>query len=274
LGYTIVEQRDKISIIKINRPEARNAVNYELVTQLKEDFAEAESNEKVSVVIITGEGHDSFSAGGDIKYVSTLNPNEAIQYSTHVHGLLNQIEELNKPVIAAINGYALGGGCQISLACDIRYATMKSKLGQPEVKLGICPGWGGTQRLARLIGVSRAKELIFTGKIIDATEAFRINLINKVIYINEDEQENMNFKEESLKVALNERLIDECIILAETMTKRDSNALKMLKSLTNKVRDTNISTGTYLERLAFFSYLFSNNSYRPNWSESKKDNNA
>jgi 3-hydroxypropionyl-coenzyme A dehydratase len=263
LSYTIVEQRDNIILIKINRPEARNAVNYELVTQLKEDFAEAESNEKVSVVIITGEGHDSFSAGGDIKYVSNLTPHEAIQYSSHVHELLNQIEELNKPVIAAINGYALGGGCQISLACDIRYATMKSKLGQPEVKLGICPGWGGTQRLARLIGVSRAKELIFTGKIIDATEAFRINLVNKVIYIDENKQKKMNFKEEDLKVVLNERLIDECINLAETMTRLDSNALKILKSLTNKARDLNTSSGKYLERLAFLSYLAYNKSHGP-----------
>lgn len=257
MGYTIIKQINKVRIIKINRPKVQNAVNFDLVTQLKEDFKESESSKEVSVIIITGEGHDSFSAGGDIKYVINLNPNEAIQYSNHVHELLNQIERLDKPVIAAINGFALGGGCQISLACDLRYASINAKIGQPEVRLGICPGWGGTQRLGRIVGFSKAKELIFTGKIIDASEAFRINLVNKVVALNKEEQQKVNQNEISIKSALNEKLITECITLAETMERFDFNSLKILKVLTNKAQDMNNNVGLYLERLAYLSSLHS-----------------
>lgn len=264
MGSTIVKQIGKTKLIKINRPEAKNAVNYELVTQLKQDFAEAEFDDTISTVIITGAGYDSFSAGGDLKFVINLTPHEAIRYSTHVHELLNQIENLNKPVIAAINGYALGGGCQLSLACDIRYATMYSKLGQPEVKLGICPGWGGTQRLTRLVGISRAKELIFTGKIIDATEALKINLVNKVIYIDKMDQDKIEINKDFLKTALNERLIEECLSLADYIAEFQSDWLKILKSLANKARDSNIDTGIYLERLALSSYFTSNYIQRSN----------
>lgn len=117
-----------------------------------------------------------------------MSPNEAIRYANHVHELLNQIEGLAKPVIAAINGYALGGGCQIALACDMRIVSAIAKIGQPEVKIGISPGWGGTQRLSRVVGLSKAKELIYTGKIIDANEAHRIKLVNKVVKLDDNEK--------------------------------------------------------------------------------------
>jgi 3-hydroxypropionyl-coenzyme A dehydratase len=146
--YTITEQRGNIRIIKINRPEVHNAINFDLVTELKREISLCETNEKISAVILTGEGSTAFSAGGDLKHVIKMSPNEAIHYANHVHELLNHIEGLAKPVIAAINGFALGGGCQIALACDIRIASINAKIGQPEVKIGISPGWGGTQRLS------------------------------------------------------------------------------------------------------------------------------
>ena len=151
--YTVTEQRGNIRIIKINRPEVHNSINFDLVVELKLEIALYETNEKICAVLLTGEGLTAFSAGGDLNHVIKMSPSEAIQYANQVHELLNQIEGLAKPVIAAINGFALGGGCQIALACDMRIASVNAKIGQPEVKIGISPGWGGTQRLSRVVGL-------------------------------------------------------------------------------------------------------------------------
>ena len=196
--YIITEQRENTRIIKINRPEVYNAINFDLVTELKREICLCETNEKICAVILTGEGFNSFSAGGDLKNVIKMSPNDAIQYANHVHELLNIIEGLAKPVLAAINGFALGGGCQIALACDLRIASSNAKIGQPEVKIGISPGWGGTQRLSRIVGISKAKELIYTGKIIDANEAYNIKLINKIVRLNDDEKQKDNSIVENL----------------------------------------------------------------------------
>src|SRR5829696_446858 len=135
-------------------------------SQINDDIASAE--DKIKVIIITGAGEKSFCAGGDIRYVANIDPIEAEIYATYMHGLLNKIENIEKPVIAAINGYALGGGCQLALACDIRIASSNAKLGQTEVTIGVPPGWGGTQRLLRIVGPAKAKELIYTGKMMTA----------------------------------------------------------------------------------------------------------
>src|SRR5918998_6378360 len=170
-----------IAIIKMNRPEVLNALNKEIMTELSQAIDIVSTDDGIKVIVITGTGERSFCAGADIRYVVNVDPIEAERYATFVHTLLTTIENLEKPVIAAINGYALGGGCQLALACDIRIASSNAKIGQTEVKIGIPPGWGGTQRLARIVGMAKSKELIFTGKIICAKEAKEINLFNMVI---------------------------------------------------------------------------------------------
>ncbi|MDF0679803.1 MAG: enoyl-CoA hydratase/isomerase family protein [Candidatus Nitrosocosmicus sp.] len=248
--YIITEQRENTRIIKINRPEVYNAINFDLVTELKQEISLCETNEKICAVILTGEGLNSFSAGGDLKNVIKMSPNDAIQYANHVHELLNLIEGLAKPVLAAINGFALGGGCQIALACDLRIASSNAKIGQPEVKIGISPGWGGTQRLSRIVGISKAKELIYTGKIIDANEAYNIKLINKIVRLNDDEKQNDNPIAEN-SILLKEKLLRECVSIAESINNGYPMVTKTCKVLINKARDADSDTGLLLEYLAF-----------------------
>ena len=248
--YIITEQRENTRIIKINRPEVYNAINFDLVTELKREICLCETNEKICAVILTGEGLNSFSAGGDLKNVIKMSPNDAIQYANHVHELLNIIEGLAKPVLAAINGFALGGGCQIALACDLRIASSNAKIGQPEVKIGISPGWGGTQRLSRIVGISKAKELIYTGKIIDANEAYNIKLINKIVRLNDDEKQKDNSIVENL-ILLKEKLLQECVSIAESINNGYPIVTKTCKVLINKARDADSDTGLLLEYLAF-----------------------
>jgi 3-hydroxypropionyl-coenzyme A dehydratase len=250
IRYTITEQRGSTRIIKINRPEVYNAINFDLVTELKREISLCETNEKICAVILTGEGLDSFSAGGDLNTVIKMSPNEAIQYANHVHELLNQIEGLAKPVLAAINGFALGGGCQIALACDLRIASINAKIGQPEVKIGISPGWGGTQRLSRIVGISKAKELIYTGKIIDANEAHRIKLVNKIVGLNDDEKQQDDPISKNA-ILLKEKLLRECVSIAESINNGYPMVTKTCKVLINKARDADSDTGLLLEYLAF-----------------------
>ena len=182
---------DDVAIMKINSPEVLNALDKEVAAELYTEIEIAGADDKIRVIIITGAGERSFCAGGDIRYVANIDPIEAERYATFMHGLLNKIENLEKPVIAAINGYALGGGCQLALACDIRIASSNARLGQPEVTIGIPPGWGGTQRLSRIVGPAKAKELIYTGKMITAKEAERIGLVNKVVSMTPEEANSL-----------------------------------------------------------------------------------
>src|SRR5215216_6016291 len=170
-----------IAIIRINRPEVLNALNKEIMTELSQAIDIVSTDDGIKVIVITGTGERSFCAGADIRYVVNVDPIEAERYATFIHTLLNKIENLQKPVIAAINGYALGGGCELALACDIRIASSNAKIGQTEVTIGIPPGWGGTQRLLRIVGPAKAKELIYTGKMMTAEEAERIGLVNKLV---------------------------------------------------------------------------------------------
>ncbi len=176
-----LEKKDGIAILTINRPEVLNALNKKTIEEIEMAVEDVEKDENVRVLIITGAGEKAFVAGADINEFVGIDVVTAKELSRKFQLLLNRIETLGKPVIAAINGLALGGGCELAMACDIRIASDKAKLGQPEINLGIIPGAGGTQRLPRLVGVAKAKELIFTGDIIDAREAERIGLVNRVV---------------------------------------------------------------------------------------------
>src|ERR687887_148129 len=145
-------------------------------------------DDSIKVIIITGAGERSFCAGADIAYMVNIDPMKAERYASSAQEVLNKIEKLEKPVIAAINGFALGGGCELTMVCDIRIASSNAKIGQPEVTIGIPPGWGGTQRLVRIVGPAKAKELIFAGKMVTADEAFQIGLVNKVVSLGPEDK--------------------------------------------------------------------------------------
>ena len=175
-----IEREDAVAIVTIDRQEALNALDVATLTELRDRLRELADDDAARVVILTGAGEKAFVAGADIKYMSGLDVDQAKQWGALGHETGRLLETMPKPTIAAVNGFALGGGCELAVACDLRYAASSAKLGQPEVNLGIIPGWGGTQRLARLSGLGVAKELIFTGRIIDAEEALRIGLVNAV----------------------------------------------------------------------------------------------
>jgi enoyl-CoA hydratase len=177
----IIEKTGHIARVIVNRPKVLNALNRKTVEELDDAFKELGSDPSIKVLILTGAGEKSFVAGADINEVSGYDPTEGALFAHHGQSVLNRIENLGKPVIAAINGFALGGGCEIAMACHIRVASNKARLGQPEILLGIIPGFGGTQRLARLIGEGRAMELVLTGDQISAEEAYRMGLLNKVV---------------------------------------------------------------------------------------------
>lgn len=171
---------DKIATVTINRPESLNALNAQVFSDLDHVFDTLAANHAVRCVIVTGSGEKSFVAGADIKEFSSFNAEEAKALSQRGHIIFNKIENLNKPVIAAINGFALGGGLELAMACHIRYASDNAKLGLPEVTLGLIPGYGGTQRLPKLVGKGLANEIIFSAKMISAEKAKEIGLVNDV----------------------------------------------------------------------------------------------
>ena len=175
-----VELEEAVALVTIDRQEAMNALDVGTLTDLRGRLSELAADESVRVVILTGAGEKAFVAGADIKYMSNLDVEAAKAWGALGHEAGRLLETMPKPTIAAINGFALGGGCELALACDIRCAASTAKLGQPEVNLGIIPGWGGTQRLARVCGLGIARELIFTGRIVGADEALRIGLVNAV----------------------------------------------------------------------------------------------
>lgn len=164
----------------IDRPEAMNALDVPTLSALRDTLRELREANQARVVVLTGAGDRAFAAGADIKYMSGLDPADAKEWGDLGHNVGQLLETSRAPTIAAVNGFALGGGCEIALACDLRYASRTAKLGQPEINLGIIPGWGGTQRLARVCGLGVAKDLVLTGRIVDADEALRIGLVNAV----------------------------------------------------------------------------------------------
>lgn len=175
------EKRDGIAYVTINRPEKLNALNDQVMTDLKACFEILQGDTETRAVILTGSGEKAFVAGADIGVLATQTPVEGKERSIRGQQVLDLIENLGKPVIAAVNGYALGGGCELAMACTLRVASENARLGQPEVKLGIIPGYAGTQRLPRLVGKGRALELILAAEPISAAEAWRIGLVNQVV---------------------------------------------------------------------------------------------
>jgi enoyl-CoA hydratase len=176
-----VETRDEVAIVTVNRPEKLNALNDRTVEELEQAFTAIGSDPAVRGVILTGTGEKAFVAGADIGELATQSPVDGRERSVRGQRVLDRIEGLGKPVVAAVNGFALGGGCELAMACHVRVASENAKLGTPEVKLGIMCGYAGTQRLSRLVGKGRALELLLTGDMVDAQEAYRIGLVNKVV---------------------------------------------------------------------------------------------
>jgi enoyl-CoA hydratase len=185
LKYVTVEARDAIAVITVNRPDKLNALNAETVNELKIAFEQAASDDSVRVLILTGAGEKSFVAGADIAELAKMSPLSGISVSRQGQDTFRRLETMRKPVIAAVNGFALGGGLELALACHFRVASENAKFGLPEVKLGIIPGYGGTVRLPRVVGRGRALEIILSGEMIDAQEAYRIGLVNHVYPQNE-----------------------------------------------------------------------------------------
>lgn len=227
----ILEKKDGIAIVKINRPKVLNALNSETLDELRDLAIRLDEDREVLVVILTGEGDKAFIAGADIAEMKDKNPYEGMVFSLKGHEALLALEKMKKPVIAAVNGYALGGGLEVALASDIIYASERAKLGLPEVTLGIHPGFGGTQRLIRIVGILRAKELIFTGKMISAEEAYKIGLVNKVV--------------------AHERLMEEVLSLAETIKANGPVAISFAKELINRSFSLDLHSGLQLEAESF-----------------------
>jgi 3-hydroxypropionyl-coenzyme A dehydratase len=273
MKYVQIEPLGDIAIIRINRPEALNAMNTDVIAELSRAIEIVGVDDGIKVVIITGSGEKAFCAGADIAFMVNIDPVQAEKYASSAQSVLNKIERMGKPVIAAINGYALGGGCELALVCDIRIAASTARIGQPEVTIGIPPGWGGTQRLVRIVGPAKAKELVFTGKMITAEEAFQIGLVNKVVKLDEapvaspaqveptqDPAKSSSDKSETQKKrasntqagsdvvkTLNKMLIEDCIQFAKEITKNSINAVKTSKMLINKGMDVDIDAGLRLE---------------------------
>ena len=181
----LYEKRDGVAIVTVNRPEKLNALNQRVMTELGACFVEINKDDGVRAVILTGAGEKAFVAGADINELAVQTPVQGKETSLAGQRVLDAIENLGKPVIAAVNGYALGGGCELAMACTLRIASENARFGQPEVKLGIIPGYAGTQRLPRLVGKGLAHQMILTGDPITAAEAYRIGLVNQVVPLNE-----------------------------------------------------------------------------------------
>src|SRR5918994_3872993 len=277
MKYIQLEPQGEIALLRINRPEALNAMNIDVISELSRTVDIVGADESIKVVIITGAGEKSFCAGADISYMVNIDPITAEKYASSAQSILNKIERLEKPVIGAVNGYALGGGCELAMVCDIRIASSNAKLGQPEVTIGIPPGWGGTQRLLRIVGPAKAKELVFTGKMITAEEAERIGLVNRIVGLtpeeentttktttktttvnpsdssskeqlsNEEIQKREKQRDSELAKVLNKKLMNECLSFAKEITKNSFTAVKTSKMLINKGMDADIDTGLRLE---------------------------
>jgi len=227
----IYEKNEGIATITLNRPEALNAFSKEVVSEVLQAVEDARTDENIRVVILTGSGEKAFSAGADIKAMIGMNALKARELSLMGEKLCVAFGNLEKPVIAALNGYALGGGLEIAMSCDIRIATENAKMGQTEVNIGLIPGWGGTQRLTRLVGPAKAKELVFSGRIIDAKTAEQLGIVNMVVPADK-------FKETVRQFALD-------------LAAKAPVAVKVAKALINKGADMSLDSALELEREGF-----------------------
>ena len=223
----IYEKKENIGFLTINRPEKMNAISNELTTELKKLLDEIENDDELRVLVITGAGEKAFVAGADIKELVNRDANLGRKVSRERQEVFSRIENLHVPVIAAVNGYALGGGLELALACSIRICSEDAQFGAPEVKLGIIPGDGGTQRLPRLVGLGRAMEMVLTGDFINAQEAFRIGLVNRI--------------------APKEKLMENVLELAEKLASRPPLAVRFAKEAVNRSQEGASTSGFALE---------------------------
>ena len=231
MSLITTSKTDGICTVKINRPEKLNAMNMDAAKELTEVFENLGKDDSIKVIILTGEGDKAFSAGADIEYMSKISADESVEYAKLGQLVTGTVENVKQPTIAAINGFALGGGCELAMSCDIRIAANTAKMGQPEVTIGIPPGWGGTQRLMRIVGIAKAKEMVFTGKMIKAEEAREIGLVNQVVELS--------------------TLMDETMKMAKTIAGNSSIAVRMSKAAMNKGRNADLDTGLGIELLAW-----------------------
>jgi len=229
--HIIYEKSEGIATITLNRPEALNAFSKEVVDEVLQALEDVRNDENARVVILTGAGEKAFSAGADIKAMKGMNALKARELSLMGEKLCDALENLEKPVIAAINGYALGGGLEVAMACDFRIAVENARVGQTEVNIGLIPGWGGTQRLTRLVGKMKAKELVFSGKIIDAKTAEQLGILNLVVPADK-------FRETVRQFALE-------------LAQKAPVAIKVAKALINKGADMSLDAALALEREGF-----------------------
>ncbi|MHC1759816.1 MAG: short-chain-enoyl-CoA hydratase [Negativicutes bacterium] len=227
----LYENQDGVALITMNRPKALNALNRETLEELNQLADILAKDSSVQVVILTGSGEKAFVAGADIAQMQSMSAMEGRNFGKLGQAVFNKLENLPQPVIAAINGFALGGGCELAMACDIRIASEKAKFGQPEVTLGITPGFAGTQRLPRLVGKGRAKQLLYTADVIDAQEAYRIGLVNVV--------------------APAEELMTTARAMAQKIQSRAAVAVQLCKAAVNEGLDTDLKTGTAYEAEVF-----------------------
>lgn len=226
------ERSEKISILRLNRPEMMNSLNFGMLRALAEKVEALQWDQDVRVVIISGAGEKAFCAGADLKERATLPEDQVRKFIFTLRELFTFIEYMNKPVIAAVNGIALGGGTELSLACDIRIASQNATMGLTETRLAIIPGGGGTQRLPRIVGRAKAKELIFTGRRIDAAEALSIGLVNKVVP--------------------SERLMDECLEMAGMICEAGPVAITQAKYAINHGLEVDLKSGLAIESNAYW----------------------
>ncbi len=226
-----VEMKGKVAVLYINRPDKLNALNSATLRDLGEALAELSKDENVRAIVITGAGEKAFVAGADIKEMREMGVREAMEYSSLGMRVFRSIENCPKPVIAAVNGFALGGGMELAMACDFIYASENARLGQPEVTLGVTPGFGGTQRLPRLVGKAKAKELLFTGNVVPASEARELGIVNKVLPPGE--------------------LLKEAVKTAEKIAANGSFAVAQVKRAVEGGLDMSLDAGLSLETQAF-----------------------
>lgn len=226
-----LEKRGGIAVLTIDRPKCLNALNSQVYRELSQSLREIEADSSMKAVILTGAGDKAFAAGADIAQMVQQGPEEARELSCLCHEVGDLLENIPQVTIAAVNGFALGGGCELTLACDIRLVSQRAKFGLPEVQLGIFPAGGGTQRLARIAGVGRAKELIFTGGQFDAEEAYRIGIANHVVS--------------------HESLMDEAMAMAERIAANGSYAVKLAKKAINNSMNADLPTGMTVEEELF-----------------------
>jgi enoyl-CoA hydratase len=229
--YIIYEKNDGIATIMLNRPEAMNAFSKDVVSEILNALEDLRNDDAVRVVVLTGAGEKAFSAGADIKSMIGMTALKARELSLMGEKLCHALENLEKPVIAALNGYALGGGLEVAMSCDLRIASETARMGQTEVNIGLIPGWGGTQRLTRLVGMTKAKELVYTGKMIDSKTAEQIGIVNIVVPADK-------FRETVKQFALD-------------LASKAPVAVKVAKSLINKGSDIGLDSAVALEREGF-----------------------